>query len=368
MRPLLPTLEELAPYLRRIDEARFYTNFGPLLRSLEERLADHFGVPSTGLVLVANGTTALSAALLAVGAQPGKKCLVPSWTFVASAAAICAANLIPHFIDVSPETWMPEPDVLRKRDDLPDVGAVMIVAPFGTPVDIARWDAFWADTGIPVIVDGAACFDTAASVAASRAGRSPIMISLHATKVLGAGEGGLVLSEDPAIIRRARQVCNFGIWGSPEGQIIGYNGKLSEYHAAVGLASLDRWPQRRQELLERTTRYAQELARIPGVSLLPRYGQGWVSAYCTVAVPGNIHRVADHLAYLGIETRRWWQDGVHSQAAYRAFPHDDLSVTAALAARSLSLPFSHDISDEQISRVVNGLASALNDSLPTQSL
>jgi dTDP-4-amino-4,6-dideoxygalactose transaminase len=360
MRPQLPTLSELAPYLREIDQNRWYSNFGPLVNRFEERLAGHFGLPSTNLVVVANGTTALSATLLALGAKPGTRCLVPSWTFVASAAAICNANLIPQFIDVSRDTWEPNAQALRERSDLDGVGAVMVVSPFGAPVDVIGWDHFSSDTGIPVIIDAAAAFDTVATIDAARPGQRPVMISLHATKVLGIGEGGLVLSTSESIIHRLRQVCNFGIWGSAGGQILGYNGKLSEYHAAVGLAALDSWPSRRAALISRTQRYLRELERLPQVQPLPGYGQGWVSAYCTVLVPGNIHAIIDHMGNLGIETRRWWQDGVHAQPAYRHFPHDDLPVTGDITAHALSLPFSHDISDEQIVDVVDCLGRALD--------
>ena len=359
LRPSLPTVAQLEPYLREIDANRWYTNFGPLVTRLEGRLADHFDVSTTNLVLLANGTTALSASLLAVGAKSRKKCLLPAWTFVASAAAVWAADLVPHFVDVDAETWMPDPQAVRGRSDLADVGAVMVVGPFGIPVDIAAWDAFWEETGIPVIVDAAACFDTIASVPAAKPGRSLAMISLHATKVFGVGEGGLVISTDDAIIHRLRQVGNFGIWGSPGGQILGYNGKLSEYHAAVGLAALDGWPARRQTLVARTKRYLREFERVPQIRSLPRYGDGWVSAYCTIRVPGNAPAIEDHLSYMGVEARRWWQDGVQAQTAYRRFPHDELPVTHRLASEALSLPFSHDISDAQITRVVDCLESAL---------
>ena len=156
--------------MREIDEHRG-THFGPLVTRLEERLAEHFGLPKTESVIVANGTTALSASLLAVGAKPGSTCLLPSWTFVASASAVWAANLEPHFVDVDPQTWQPDPAALRRRADLAGVGAVMIVSPFGSPVDAAAWAALTADTGIPVIIDAAASFDTVASVPQARVGR-----------------------------------------------------------------------------------------------------------------------------------------------------------------------------------------------------
>lgn len=358
MRPQLPVAEQLLPYLRRIDEARYYSNHGQLLREFENELARHFGVAPTQLSAVANGTVALSAALLAVQARPGTKCLVPSWTFVASASAIWAANLEPHFVDVSEETWMIDPQALARRGDLHDVGAVMVVSPFGAPVDTHAWDDFTAQTGIPAIIDGAAAFDTVSSVPAARPGRTPIMISLHATKVFGVGEGGVVISTDDEVMRRFHQICNFGVWGSPEGQILGYNGKLSEYHAAVGLAAFEGWPQRRVQISGLTQTYIERLSDIPGVSLLPGYGNGgWVSCYCNVRVDGA-GSVIERLSELGIETRRWWQSGVHKQRAYAGFSRDALPVTERLGCSVFGLPFYHDMTPAQVDRVVNGLDAA----------
>jgi dTDP-4-amino-4,6-dideoxygalactose transaminase len=257
---------------------------------------------------------------------------------------------------------MLDPEAVRRRDDLDEVGAVMVVSPFGAPVDTAAWDRFWADTGIPVVIDGAACFDTLHSVAAAAPGRCPIMVSLHATKAYGIGEGGLVLSTDDAIIHRVRQVCNFGIWGSPEGQTLGYNGKLSEYHAAVGLAALDAWPERRRAFAALTERYRCAFAGHESVALVPQYGDGWISSYCNLAVRDNAHVIIDRLNYLGIETRRWWRDGVHLQTAYRKYPHDDLAATNDLAPRVLALPFFCDLSDEQFDRVIASFEHATQTS------
>jgi dTDP-4-amino-4,6-dideoxygalactose transaminase len=360
MRPKLPTADELLPYLRRIDEARWYSNYGPLLLELRDRFAAHFKVENNHVAIVANGTVALSAALVAAGARPGTKCLLPSWTFVGSAAAAWAANLQPHFVDVDPATWMLDPEQLRKRSDLKEVGAVMVVSAFGSPVDTAAWDGFTEDTGIPVIIDGAASFDTVASVPRARAGRSAVMISLHATKVFGVGEGGLLLSTDTALVERFNQVCNFGVWGSPAGQILGYNGKLSEYNAAVGLAMFETWPARRARVVQLTERYREILGSVRGIELVPGYGDGWVSCYCNIKTDAPAQSVIDGLAERGIETRRWWQSGVHVQKAYRDFPRDPLPVTERLASTVFGLPFSHDLDDTRFQRVIEGLKAAIS--------
>ena len=185
------------------------------------------------------------------------------------------------------------------------------------------------------------------------------MISLHATKVFGVGEGGLVLSTDWEFIRRFNQVCNFGVWDSPAGQILGYNGKLSEYNAAVGLAMLGKWEERRTRLVRLTEDYAERLDAIAGVGVLPGYGNGWVSCYCNVRTDRAAAPVIERLTELGVETRRWWQSGVHVQKAYEHFPQDALENTERLASRVFGLPFFHDLSEAQVERVVKSLEIAL---------
>jgi dTDP-4-amino-4,6-dideoxygalactose transaminase len=360
MKPQLPTVDRLVPYLERVDASRYYSNHGQLVQEFETRLAAHFGLTPTQTMTAANGTTALSAALLAVGASPGKKCLVPSWTFVASAAAIWAANLRPHFVDVSPHTWMLEPEALLQRIDLADVAVVMPVSAFGAPVSTAAWDAFSERTGIPIVIDAAASFDTVASVPHSAPGKSPMMVSFHATKVFGIGEGAAILSTDDELVTRARQICNFGVWGPPAGQVLGYNGKLSEYHAAVGLAALDDWPTRRAAIANLTRVYREELARMQGVETLPGYGEGWVSCYSNVRAHAPVDQIISRLKASGIETRRWWQRGVHEQPAYAAFSTDTLLVTERLGASVFGLPFYHDLSEEEVAQVLEALRSALS--------
>lgn len=341
-RPLLPTADALLPYLREIDANRHYTNFGPLSKRLEERLAEKYGSP---VVVLNNGTTALTAALLACKPKH-KRVLVPAWTFVASAAAIVAAGMEPYFVDIDPRRWMPDPQFNRGEWTRANVGAMMIVSPFGSPVPVGPWEEWSADTGVPVIIDAAAGFDSLCDP-----GRLPQMVSLHATKVLGAGEGGFIVSDSGALLDRIHNIQNFGGAGSTPGM----NGKLSEYHAAVALAALDGWEMRRDRLSFISARYARPLMEKPWVRMVPGFNDGWVSSYCTVLLEGGVGPTQARLAARGIESRRWWGEGVHTHPAFRLYPHDDLPVTADLASRCLSLPFSPDMTDDEIERVCDAL-------------
>lgn len=113
LRPLLPGAEAVLPYLRRIDESRWYSNDGPLLREFESRLAAHFGVADNEVAVVANGTQGLALALRASGAGAGGLCLVPAWSFPATAHAVINAGLIPYFVDVDHASWSLTPDIAR---------------------------------------------------------------------------------------------------------------------------------------------------------------------------------------------------------------------------------------------------------------
>ncbi len=363
MRPKLPPAEALLPYLREIDEGRWYSNFGPLLGRFQARLADHLDIAAEGIACVANGTMALTVGLMALGARKGSRCIMPAWTFVATPCAAYAAGLVPYFVDVDAETWAIDPDGARTLVGREDIGAVIPVAPFGAPIDRAAWDRFTEQTGIPVIVDAAAGFDTVARIPGARPGPTPIMISLHATKPFAVGEGGVLISTDVDFIARARRTTNFGFRDRSQGSVIGVNAKLTEYAAAVGLAGLDLWQNERASWNELTHHYCRRLAELPEISFCPGYGAGWISSYCNVVLPERVNprTVIDGLCKAGIDTRRWWGLGCHRQPAFSRFPRTSLSVTEDLAPRVLGLPFWVDLNPSVADRVVFALADALKD-------
>src|SRR4051812_20194570 len=139
MRPKLPPAPALLPYLGRIDDSRIYSNYGPLSAEFETRLSQHFGLQALGVTTVCNGTVGLALALMAQEPRPGTLCVIPGWTFIASAQAAQMAGLVPYFVDVDPETWALDPRTVSEAlSQAPgEVSAVMPVVPFGRPIDVA---------------------------------------------------------------------------------------------------------------------------------------------------------------------------------------------------------------------------------------
>jgi dTDP-4-amino-4,6-dideoxygalactose transaminase len=356
MRPKLPAAQKLMPYLTKIDSARVYTNFGPLASALADRLAAHYGFPNGTVCPVANGTLALMLALMAQGAVPGTLCAIPAWTFVASAQAAVLAGLVPYFVDVDPATDALDIGSLERAiDDAPRViGAVMPVAPFGQPIDVREWDDFRSRTGIPVVIDAAAGFDSL------RPGQTASIVSLHATKVLGAGEGAFVISSDSSLIWEIATRSNFGFAGTREAIAPAANAKLSEYHAAVAHAALDEWDLVRDEWLACSGAYRRALRPVSGVELQPGFGTSWVTSSCVVKMRKDcLEHVERELASNQIATRRWWGSGAHTHPSTIGYPRAQLPAAEALARTTIGVPLYRDIGVADIEYVCETLHAAV---------
>jgi dTDP-4-amino-4,6-dideoxygalactose transaminase len=354
-RPRLPAAEAILPYLQQIDEARWYSNFGPLVMGFEQRLADRFAAP-TRVVTVTNATQALTLALQAMDLPPGGHVALPAWTFVATAHAVVQAGLRPWFVDVDPATWMLDPArVAALASDLNrQAVAVIPVCAFGAMPDIDAWLAFREATGVPVLLDAAAAFDTLHDA------RLPAVVSLHATKVLGLGEGGYLATEDAGLAHRVRLATSFGFWGSRDSQVAATNAKLSEYAAAVGLAALDGWPGDRLRWMRAAQHLRIALIGRPEVKFQEGWGSDWVTSVCTVALPpGSAADVARSLREDGVDTRAWWGEGCHASTAFAGCRREALPATEALAASTLGLPFSIDMDAHEIARVAAALDRAM---------
>ena len=267
-------------------------------------------------MLASSGTAGLVGALFATAGRAGVDrplCICPAFTFVATAIAAVSAGYQPFLADIDPETWALDPVALRRLPALSHAGAVVPVAPMGRTPDLDAWQAFQEETGIPVVMDAAACFDTLDLDQLKRCS-FPVVISLHATKTLSTAEGGLVLCGSPEVAARVTRALNFGFYESRESIGPSINGKLSEYHAAVGLADLDGWDEKRAGFL-----------RLPSAIRRRPNGMAWASESSSrrnMRIPTRIswqmmrrgrNRAGVALAGMNFDTRRWYSNGLQAQ-------------------------------------------------------
>lgn len=364
MRPRLPSAEALFPYLHRIDASRVYSNFGPLAGELEERLASLLSLPAEGIVLAASGYAALVGTILATAGRAGARRLavVPDHTFVATALAAeqCGYGIL--LADVDESTWALSPERLGEHPRLAEVGLVVPVTPYGRGVSQQAWLAFRERTGIPVVIDGAASLESACRAADRLLGPIPVALSFHATKSFATGEGGAAVSTDPELVARILRALNFGFYDSRDCTTSSFNGKMSEYHAAVGMAELDGWAgklagfQNAHDAYRRTLGRAGLATRFVGV---PEIASCYALFQC--ADPTEAASVSTALAANRVGHRFWYGSGLHAQPHFSGC---DTLGTAASQDRArclIGLPMAPDLAESAIERVVDCLRSAIPD-------
>lgn len=347
--PSLPTFSHIMPYLKAIDDNGWYSNYGPLYQQFIERLAKQFRADPTEIICLSNATAALSLTLKALSLQTGTLCMVPSFTFSATPTAAVSAGLIPWFIDIDPCTWSLSPEAVKSQlilATLP-VSAVIVVSPYGAPIDIAAWENFQHETNIPVIVDAAWCFDT------TTPSIIPQIISLHATKSFGIGEGGMVICKQSEWIEKIHSLSNFGLNAERESVYVGDNRKLSEYAAAIGLAALDLWPSLRSKSCDVARAYYTRLRQHPDIHL-PDFLNGTIAlgTFPIALTKPVAEALSDSLRAQHIHTRApWWGKPCHVQKAFRRYPCAALTHTESISKKMLNLPFSAELSTVHIDRV-----------------
>jgi dTDP-4-amino-4,6-dideoxygalactose transaminase len=349
-RPQLPSWEEIERYFSAAREARYFSNGGPCVQLLHERLAGRVGVPC---VTVANATLGLVAAIAAL-ARGGTEALMPAFTFPATAQAAQWAGLRPRFVDVDPVHWHMDPQALRAALEASGAEAAIVVAcsTFGTPppAEVRRaWAAACADHGVRCVIDSAAGFGATAEdgVPIGAQGDAEV-VSFHATKPFAVGEGGAVFIRDPELLERVARIANFGLdSGRRVVEPIALNAKLSELHAATALAVLDGFDDVLAARRAAASRYREGLGGMGSLQAgSERSTWQFVPLLCSDA-----QQRARCLASPTVEFRTYY-DPVHLIPHYATAPGADaLPVTETLAARMLSLPMANDLSVGEIATV-----------------
>lgn len=365
LRPNLVRKEAYLNYLAQIDQSRIYTNFGPLNSLFEERLlSELFG--STGSVMtVANATLGLMLAFAHCRRSSGRYAIMPSFTFVATGQAALWCGLTPYFVDVDPDNWCIDTGQLRVAIEKlgSEIALVVPYATFGTAMDLSAYEELCKD-GIPVVVDAAASLGTTAGEQHFGHGfPGAIVFSLHATKAFPVGEGGVIYSDSAPLIAKLRQAANFGLSAAGGSTVLGLNAKLSEFHAAVGLATLDEFASKksaRQQIYD----WYKELFEAYG--LLER---GWrfqevagsvAYQFVSVLSPPTINNwaVVKILERFDIQARTYFRPACHQHRPFAECPRSLMAVTESVSTRIVNLPLWEDMTRGDVDHITRTLANS----------
>ncbi len=321
---------------------------GSVVTEFESRFAEYCGVGHA--IGLNSGTAALHAALLAAGIGPGDEVIVPAFTFFATASAVSMCGATPVFADVDPRTFNIDPDSVARLIQ-PEVRAIIGVHLFGQPFDISAVRDLCDDNDLLLIEDAAQAHG--AEVGGRRAGSLADIgcFSFYPTKNMTTGEGGMVTTDDADLAERVRLLINHGQSQKYLHTAIGYNYRMTNMGAAIGLVQLDRL----EGFNERRIHNARYLDRhLAGTGLVTPYaapGVRHVYHQYVVKIPAGYPLSRDEfmsaLAEQGIGTAVHYPIPVSRQPVYEG-ERGSCPVSEDLAVSVVSLPVHPGVGDEEL--------------------
>jgi perosamine synthetase len=337
---------------------------GPQTELLEARIAAYAGTRHA--VAVSSGTAALHLAVRGLGLGSGDEVLVPSFTFAASVNVLLYEGVRPVFVDVEPDTYNLDPEDVERKVG-PRTRAILAVDVFGHP---AEWNAL-ADVAtrhrLRLIDDS--CEALGAEYRGTRLGQfgDVAAFAFYPNKQITTGEGGVLVTDDDAIARLARSLRNqgrgeMGAW--LEHERLGYNYRLDEMSAALGvsqLARLDAFLERRDGVARAYGARLSRLERVRAPVVRPHVRMSWFVYVVTLDAGLDRDPVMRAIERAGIPVRGYFPP-VHLQPYIRELLGTGpglLPVTEAIARRTIALPFHNRLPDDAVDRVVEALGAAL---------
>ncbi len=323
---------------------------GPEVAAFEQEFAAHF-VQGRAVVAVNSGTAGLHLGLLACGVGPGDEVIVPSFTFAATGNSVALTGATPVFADIEPETFTLDPASVEAAIT-PRTKGIMPVHLYGHPARMRELGEIARRHGVALYEDAAQAHGAAIDGRPVGTFGDFAMFSLYPTKNMTSGEGGMIAAADDTIVRQARLLRNQGMERQYENEIVGFNARMTDIHAAIGrvqLTKVDAWTATRQ----RNAAYLD--ARLQGV-VVPPVAAGAVHVYHQYTV-----RVTDDRDGFAAALRDEHQVGsgvyypipnhrLPSLAGYA--PGLELPETERAAREVVSLPVHPSLSESDLERIV----------------
>lgn len=349
-----PDFERFLEYSRTFYEAHQFTNNGPLVQQLEQRLAEFH--QTAHCVTFCSGFWALVLAIKCLALPGRREIVMPSLTYRRMADVAAWADLVPRFCEVDPQTLALSADTVRPH--LSEQTALILgVHPIMNCCDAAGLEALAEESGIPLFIDAVeSVYESYAGRKVGSFGRAECF-SLHASKLLNGFEGGYITTNDAELAAKLVRMRGFGFYTPDNVQELGMNAKLNEVHAAMALAGLDALDAQVARNRERYQAYRRELAVLPGVRLV-EFDESERSGFKNILIEllddWPLPR-AQTLSLLNAErilARAYYAPALHQKPTDYQTIGGSLPVTERLAERFMLLPCGHFVDEQDIHAVV----------------
>lgn len=323
---------------------------GPQVAAFEQEFSEHFGL-GRACVAVNSGTSGLHLGLLSSGVKAGDEVIVPSFTFAATANSVALTGATPAFADIDPDTFCLDPQSVEALITERTVG-VMPVHLYGHPADMPAFQALVERHGLQLFEDAAQAHGASLQGTPVGAFGSFAMFSLYPTKNMTSGEGGMVSVANPEIERNMRLYRNQGMERQYENEVVGFNNRMTDIHAAIGRVQLMKvggWTKKRQE------NAAFLSANLEGVTPPPVLeGAVHVFHQYTVRVPEDRDGLARALKEeYDVGSGMFYPIPNHRLAPFQS--PVELPETEKAARECLSLPVHPSLSQEDLERIVSAV-------------
>lgn len=357
--------EQELDFVKEAFETNWIAPIGPHVDAFEQEFCEVVG--ASHAAAVSSGTAALHLALRLVGVKPGDEVFCSTLTFIATASPITYQGATPVFIDCDRISWNMNPDLLRealeqraRTGKLPK--AVVLVHLYGQSADIDPILAACNAFEVPLVEDAAE------SLGATYKARSPgsfgkvSIFSFNGNKIITTSGGGMLVSNDPDLVSKARFLATQARDPAPHYQHseIGYNYRLSNVLAGIGRGQLRVLEQRVQARRRNFEVYQQALGKLPGIEFMPEAAFGratrWLS--CITINPAefgaNREQVRSSLAEQQIEARPVWKP-LHLQPVFTGCEFIAGAVSEDLFKYGLCLPSGSNLTNEDLERVIQAI-------------
>jgi dTDP-4-amino-4,6-dideoxygalactose transaminase len=335
---------------------------GPRVRELEERFAAFIGAGHA--VATSSGTTALHLALLGYGIGPGDEVITVPFTFIASANSILYTGARPIFVDVDERGFALDPALIEEAIT-PRTKAIMPVSLYGLPAPMPAIVEIADRHGLAVIED--ACQAHGAAIGERMSGTwGAGTFSFYPTKNMTTGEGGMLTTDDAELAGRVRLLREHGMHVRYHHEVIGYNFRMTDIAAAIGLAQLPKLPGYNARRRAIAARYDAELHGV----IIPTAPAGVTHVYHQYTLRVNRRdEFAERLKERGVGSAIYYPIPVHRQAPYLALGYGDGSypVTDRLTAQVLSIPVHPSLTDDEVADVVSAVNETAAELGPLES-
>lgn len=334
-------------------ENRWLTNYGPNVQAFEAELAHYLQVKHC--IVLGNCTLGLMILPTLLGLKPGDEIIVPSFTFVATAHAMAFQGFQVRFCEVNPLTHQMDLNHVKTLISQ-KTKAIVGVHLWGNTADLTELENLAEEQGLQLFFDAAHAFGCSyQGQFIGRFGRAEVL-SFHATKFLSACEGGAILTQDDALAEAVRQAINFGFVDYDKVTGLGINAKMSELHAAYGLASLAQAPKNRAHLTHNYTLYQKGIKDNPDFVLMgypadeTRNFQ-YIVLECQKESAFTRDQWVQILHRENVIARRYFFPGCHRLEPYRTQSALQLPFTEALSERVLVLPTGTQMTEQDIQKL-----------------